>query len=54
MSHKEIIDIISKKDSDINKLHIALFIIRIHINYCLKHKINLYDDPLLRNVLLFR
>ena len=54
MSHQEIIDVVFNKKSNDKDLYIALFIIRIHIEYCIKNKINLYDDTLLQKVLLFR
>ncbi len=54
MSYQEIINVISDKNSDTNKLHTALFIIRIHIDYCLENNIDLYKDRLISKVLIFR
>ena len=52
MSYQEIINTISDKNSDINKLHTSLFIIRIHIDYCLENNIELNKDKLLSKVLI--
>lgn len=54
MDNNQIIEVLQNKKSDINKLQIALFIVRYRIEYCKYYNIDMVTDPLLSKVLLFR
>lgn len=54
MSQNKIIETIKNKHSDPDKLRLALFLVRIRIDYCLEHNIDMIKDPLLSKILLFR
>ena len=54
MSNNEIISIIKDRHSDLDKLQLALFVVRSRIEHCLKYNLDMQKDPLLSKVLLFK
>ena len=54
MDIESITSIVKNKQSNDISLLEALNIIRLHIDYCRKYNIDMYTDPLLARVLLWR
>ena len=54
MSDREVIETILNKHSNLNKLQIALFVVRNRINHCLKYNLDMSKDSILSKILLFK